>query len=466
MKPAAFGWALAGVLAAAHGVVMPLAAAQPGPSPDAPAPNSGASNPGAPSGNPGADTTTPGGTTTSTTTYVPFGVPSPGTDINAGLPSSSRPVRGDQSDTFDLGRAGGGSTVVTGNKGSAGVFDAAPVREVPDVHLVQKGDTLWDLCNQYYRSPWEWPKVWSYNPQIQNPHWIYPGDQLRLRHPNELSAMRGLAGNGANSRGRLLNPGQRVPPSTIFLRDQGYLGDPSRDVWAEIVGAVEEQMLLSEGNHVYLIARPGVNLTPGQELTVFRDVRKPEDVPGARSVPGRIVAVTGSVKVDQFDSKTRVARAVITESTDAIERGAKIGPVGRRFVVVPPQKNTRNVEARVLTSLYPHVYLGQNQIVFLDHGSADGLAPGNTLLILRRGDAWRRSLSTASKMVRDRVRMDSPARVDVETTPLAGNPENFPDEAVAELRVLRADKQTAVALVTQSRREVTPGDRAVAMIGR
>src|SRR3954471_15887042 len=51
---------------------------------------------------------------------------------------------------------------------------------VPDVHLVRRGDTLWDLCNRYYQNPWAWPKVWSYNPQVANPHWIYPGDQLRL----------------------------------------------------------------------------------------------------------------------------------------------------------------------------------------------------------------------------------------------------------------------------------------------
>jgi nucleoid-associated protein YgaU len=60
--------------------------------------------------------------------------------------------------------------------------DDSPValERVPDIHLVRRGDTLWDLCNRYYRNPWAWPKVWSYNPQVANPHWIYPGDQLRL----------------------------------------------------------------------------------------------------------------------------------------------------------------------------------------------------------------------------------------------------------------------------------------------
>src|SRR4051812_39898549 len=47
-------------------------------------------------------------------------------------------------------------------------------------HTVEKGDTLWDLSQKILGSPWYWPKVWSYNPEIANPHWIYPGNQVRF----------------------------------------------------------------------------------------------------------------------------------------------------------------------------------------------------------------------------------------------------------------------------------------------
>jgi nucleoid-associated protein YgaU len=48
---------------------------------------------------------------------------------------------------------------------------------------VKKGDTLWDICDGYFGNPWQWPRVWSYNPDILNPHWIFPGDVVRLRAP-------------------------------------------------------------------------------------------------------------------------------------------------------------------------------------------------------------------------------------------------------------------------------------------
>jgi hypothetical protein len=175
--------------------------------------------------------------------------------------------------------------------------------------------------------------------------------------------------------------------------------------------------------------------------------------------------VQGTIRVDDWNAKTRIASGEIVESLDVIERGAKVGPVGRRFDVVPPKPNTSDVFARVLTSIYPHVYMGQDQIVFIDRGTEDGLAPGNRLRVLRKGDTWRRGLKSASKMARARVVLDSLEEVEIETTPLRGDDETFPEEVVGELRVLRVEKYSAVALVTESNREIVVGDRAVAPKG-
>jgi hypothetical protein len=251
----------------------------------------------------------------------------------------------------------------------------------------------------------------------------------------------------------------------VFLRDQGFIGDPNKDTWGQVAGAVEEQMLLSEGNHVYLLLREGAPAPKaGQDLTLFRSVRQPSGVKNARKPPGEIVAVLGTVRVQSYDPKTRVAKAEITESLDVIERGAKIGPVRRRFDVVPPVAASASVQARILTSLYPHVFMAQNQVVFLDRGSQDGLVPGNRLFVTRRGDTWREGLS--SKSARQRVRIDSDESAEVEATPLPGESKNFPTETVAELRVLRSEKYSSIALVVSSAQELVAGDLAVSRVGQ
>ncbi len=399
---------------------------------------------------------------------APFGYPLPGTDINANLPSSSRAYAPGQTDNFDLNRGSGGSSVVQGT-GEAILLEPdlagrAPVI-VPEIHVVKKGDTLWDLSGRYYQNPWNWPQVWSYNPQVKDPHWIYPGDQLRLRPGSAIQSA--LAGRTLDSsaEGRLVGRQQLLMPGTVLLRDQGYIGDPKENTWGEIVGAREDQMLLSEGNEVYLLFRPGVKLEPGQELTIFRPVRKPPRVPGARRPPGELVKISGTVRIDHFDPEDRVARGSIIESLEAIERGAKVGPIGRSMQLVPPKKNQVKVWARVLTSLMPLVYMSQNQVVFIDKGEEDGLVPGNRLRVLRRGDTWRRHLKSASRMARERVKMDTRKNVDTEATPLRGDDEKFPYEVIGELLILKTEKYSSIALVTQSRRELVSGDLALAPLG-
>lgn len=378
------------------------------------------------------------------------------------------------------------STVITNSQGSAltsgssggslGTNAILPgdeqvgFEQVPDIHLVRRGDTLWDLCNHYYQNPYAWPKVWSYNPQIANPHWIYPGDQVRLTSATGGGSMQALAlGNRKSSTLGSGSLGLRRPTvnrDTVFLRDQGYIGDPKRDVWGELVGSDEEQMMLADGNHVVLMLRSDVTVATGQELTVFKSVRQPEKVEGARRPPGEIVAIRGTVKIIDFNPETHMARAMLTESVDVVERGAKVGPVGRRFDVVPPVKTGAKVAARVLTSIYPNVYIARDQIAFIDKGSEDGLLQGSRLFVVRKGDSWHASLATSSPMQRRRMLIQSPEEAASEDTPLSDHEDKFPEDTIAELRVLRTEKYSSIALVVESKRELVSGDLAVTRAGQ
>src|SRR5450432_3280964 len=326
-------------------------------------------------------------------------------------PGEGAPAGGTHAVVVTNAPGGGAGTGSTGTNGILPDDVEQGPETVPDIHLVRRGDTLWDLCNHYYQNPWAWPKVWSYNPQIDNPHWIYPGDQVRLTSANGSQQALSLTKRTSptiGGAGSLINRRPLVPKDTVFLREQGYLGDPKRDVWGELVGSDEEQMMLADGNHVVLVLRPGVTVSRGQELTIFNSIRQPQDVPGARKPPGEIVAVRGTVKVLDFNPDTHMAKGLLTESVDVIERGAKIGPVGRRFDIVPPRKTSAQVATRVLTSIYPNVYIARDQIAFLDKGSEDGLQPGSRLFVVRKGDSWRASLTTGSNMTRARALINSP----------------------------------------------------------
>ncbi|RYE84548.1 MAG: LysM peptidoglycan-binding domain-containing protein, partial [Myxococcales bacterium] len=372
-------------------LVTPASApAQPAaPSPPQP---SNPSTPITPGGSPGSTASPSTGTTT-----APVGTPSgtTGTPTGSGYTAPfSLPVGGPPplipADGFTIPDQS--TATVRGNDKGYGIIggggDVAPSR-IPGLHVVRRGDTLWDITGHYYRNPWMWPKVWSYNPQVQNPHWIYPGDQLRLRNDGGDDRTTQTVGEGTLRR-------QSVQPDTVFLRDTGFIDDARRDVWGVLSGSPEDRMMLADGNVVYLDIKDNHEPKVNQELTIFRP---------ARSVgKGAVVEILGTVRVESYDADKKLARGRIIESLDVIERGANVGPLGRRFDVVAPARNKNDVVAHVTYSIVPLVFHARDQVVFLDKGSDDGLVPGNRLFILRRGDGWRPTLQGSGDLSDKRIR--------------------------------------------------------------
>jgi hypothetical protein len=403
------------------------------------------------------------------TTYAPpasnYGNPqAPNGTIGGGnaSESSAHPVTGDEEDSFDLGPHGRGGGIAHGDNNGP-VFAGAPSYtggEVPEAHVVRQGDTLWAISDYYFKNPYQWPRLWSFNPEIKNPNWIYPGDEVHL-YAGGLPGNAPAAGPGsrAPSEGRSLVDRRRgLPSDSVFLRDQGWIRDDSDEVWGEVTGAAEDKMFLADFDEVYLHVAPGHDVHLGQELSIFRPIHP-------SSATGTIVQIEGTARIDQWNSRDRVARAQVVESLNVVERGARVGPLGRRFEVVPARRNDTEVQAHVLASVHPNEFYGQNQVLFIDKGEAAGLKLGNRLFIVRRGDPWRRSLVEPS--AGDRVSADDEKPMPaMERTPgSARDDRNYPDEVVAELRVVAMKKDTATCVVTQSTVEIERNDLAMARKG-
>ena len=75
----------------------------------------------------------------------------------------------------------------------------------PDTYVVKRGDTFWDISGKFLKKPWLWPEIWQANPQIKNPHLIYPGDVISLAYLDRVALQPG--------------PRQEAPIGAIPLSD-------------------------------------------------------------------------------------------------------------------------------------------------------------------------------------------------------------------------------------------------------
>jgi hypothetical protein len=332
------------------------------------------------------------------------------------------------------------------------------------IHTVQEGDTLWELSERYFGEPWHWPELWSYNPEITNPHWIYPLDHVRLSKdalesapPQTAAAGRGAGAFNEPKHGLPddLAPNVKIPArmlkdGTIFLRDQGYLDDDAIKSSGKIVAGNEENMLLANSDVVYVKFKPETRVVTGQNYTIFRTIKRWERDPGEK---GTLVKIIGTILVRSYDANKHLARGVITESLDPVERGMDVTLMERRFDLVAPLRNEANVTAHIIGSTQPRQLLSYDNVVFLDVGQSHGVKPGNRFFIVRQGDNWLDVLDRPAEEMGNVVAVPEYERDDL------------PKEVVAELRAVKVRKNVTIALITRSDTDIFQGDQAEMRVG-
>lgn len=309
----------------------------------------------------------------------------------------------------------------------------------PEVHVVRSGDTLWDICSFYFNNPWEWPKIWSYNPTITNPHWIYPGDLVRL-YP---------AGAGpvqATPTGPTEPTGEPTPrmaraagPRTVDLRQLAFVDNEDLKFHGTIAGSPEEKVMLSTGDEIFIDYPEGKPPQVGRRYAIYSEARQVKH-PTSKAVVGSYVLLKGEVHIVEV-KKGKRARGVITYSNDVIERGLRVGDVKRQYREIAPRAPERDLEGVIVAMLGTDQVIGENQIVFIDRGAEDGVRVGNQLRVIRRGDAYEPRMGPSSAAGRDDRR--------------------FPEDVIGTILVVETAPRTSVGLVVEARLELEPGDHVV-----
>ncbi len=306
---------------------------------------------------------------------------------------------------------------------------------VPELHNVKKGDTLWSICEFYFRDPWRWPRLWAQNPLITNAHWIFPGDVLRLRAPDEAVAAAPAPAGPARGMSITSSRTGSFDSKAVVLRQYGFIsgGDVKRA--GAISGSREEKQMLATGDSAYVSFRKELPLRAGERYSVFTvDTDHPVVAPGSREVLGYMVRIYGDIVVDQI-AEQEVGRGTLVDVMDPIERGFLVSPLVRQFRRVEPRPSGVNLESRVVASFTPVMLLSAESFVVLSRGKRDGLEVGNRTFVVRRGDGHRPMMEAW----------------DVLDT-------RYPKDVVGELWIVDVRDGASIAWVARTNREIRVGE--------
>ncbi len=311
----------------------------------------------------------------------------------------------------------------------------------PDRYVVVKGDTLWDISAMFLKKPWYWPEIWYVNPQIENPHLIYPGDILTLVYIDGKPQLRLTRGDGAER----LSPRMRsedyegaittIPFNVIvpFLRGGMILSKDEIDDLPYVV-ALRDHLIAGAGHEIYV--RDLDDTTPlGTDFAVLRVDDQLRD-PDTNKVLGYEVIFVGNGELRATGDPDTL---FLTDTNREARRDDKVRQID---ITLPlnfyPRAPEEQIDSTIISVVDGVSRIGQYMMVMLNRGEQHGLEAGSVLSVWRRGNTVR----------------------DPNAGALGGNV-RLPDTFAGNVMVIKAYEDVSYALVMEAVAEMQVGDKAV-----
>lgn len=311
-------------------------------------------------------------------------------------------------------------------------------------HDVQKGDTLWDISNKHLGNPFQWPKIWKENPDIKNPDRIYPGQTIVLpgaREEQAVTATPLAEPEKVEEPAATPEPKKEVialpEPEPVLLAGKktvffsGFI-TPRDGRYNRIIGKPDAGVIFGAGDTTLAETRRAL-INVGDTFTITRTLR-PVVHPVTKKPMGNLMSVLGVAVVTAVQKG--VATLHITDAGEAIMEGDLLIPY---VEPTPLYKDLARIQSGRAQSGYviemkdERETAAQNDVVYIDRGSRDGVAVGDAFKVILEGGKM--------TVFHDKV------------------PVVAPDEVIAEIRVIALQEETATALVSKSTREISKGYR-------
>jgi hypothetical protein len=252
-------------------------------------------------------------------------------------------------------------------------------------YTVKKGDTLWDISQRFNDTPWQWPDLWRENEQLPNPHWIYPGERIRLHRKSGAHQMETKPMPEPAPQVEVSTPKVEPEPLVQFhfnLMDKvGFIRKPAVTPLAYIDKAVKARRMISANDQVYI--RPpdsstALNLSPGQRLTIFR-MLSPTPNRNSRNTIGTQHYLLGIVEIITNESQYAIGK--ILRNFREISPGDPLMAYEAFSEDLDVTVSTPGIEGTIIAAEEQSKLMGDHVIGFIDKGRVDNIRPGQVYSI-------------------------------------------------------------------------------------
>lgn len=341
--------------------------------------------------------------------------------------------------------AAGASTAESSSEAPEGAVAINP--NAPDRYVVKRGDTLWGIAKVFLRDPWFWPEIWQVNPQVQNPHLIYPGDTLRLVYIHGRPTLMLQRGDAARVEPRIRSEPldgaiTTIPYATVaaFMSKPSVLAKEQIKDAPYVLATRDMHVVMAEGDTLYARGFTGpVELGTHYNVVRVGDaLRDPDD----NRIVGYDGIFTGAGHITRGGDP---ATLIMTESARETEAGDKLFAGG---VDVPldfiPSAPKNKTNGRIMAVSNGVTIIGQYEVVVINRGAADGLAPGNVLAVFQAGEvihdtANKGFLNGMSRLAAPKVRL--------------------PDERTGTFMVFKTFEHLSYGLIMEATNVIRVADR-------
>ena len=256
------------------------------------------------------------------------------------------------------------------------------------IYTIKKGDTLWDLSKKFIDDPYYWPNIWAKNPEITNPHLIFPGQKIQILDGKVKIIP---AYPEADKTTKVEADSQQITPPTLnteknelitikstgsgdgfILTDEKPLGT--------LVDSVDNRILLTKDDVVFLKMHDLANVTVGDTYGLFERGEKIKD-PQTKKPIGTMMYNLGFLQVTEINGETVIAK--VGNVFREITRGAELFDFIPQRKEITLQQGTTEKGGSIIAARDEKGTFSTNDIVFVNLGSDDGLVSGNLFYISR-----------------------------------------------------------------------------------